>query len=41
MTDCQVKGLVGVALIALAMYGLKTDIEYSGWVLFAGIMVLL
>jgi len=32
---------VGVALVALGMVGLYCGIEYSGWVLFVGLLVVL
>lgn len=36
-----IKGVVGIVLVGMAMYGLQQSIEYSGWVLFVGLLVVL
>ena len=36
-----IKGVVGLVLIGMAMYGLHMNIEYAGLLLFAGLLVVI
>lgn len=41
MTDKIVRYAAGLALVVLGMAGLYFKVEYSGWVLAAGLLVVL
>ena len=41
MKDRAIRAIVGVTVIGLGMLGLASGVEYSGWVLFVGCLVVL
>lgn len=40
-TDSHIQTALGVIVIALAMAGLHADVDYSGWVLVIGILMVI
>lgn len=40
MSKDQTRSLIAFLLIAMGMFGLYSHIEYSGWVLFFGLMAI-